>query len=172
MPTKRRQPRPQTFDSVSEVFDKINVALLRELQADPRLPISELARRVNMSAPAVRDRIGRLEAIGVIAGYRVVIDPASVGLPVTAFVRIRPAPGTLPKIAKLAQEIEEVTECYRITGEDCFLVKLHAPALEQLELTLDRFLAFGTTTSSLVVSTPVPMRPPPLPTQSGRVVRA
>jgi Lrp/AsnC family transcriptional regulator, leucine-responsive regulatory protein len=172
MPKKQRQPRPQTFDMVSELFDDVNLALLRELQADPRLPVSELGRRVNMSAPAVRDRIGRLEAAGVIAGYRVVIDPERVGLPVTAFVRIRPAPGTLPKIAKLAQETEEVTECYRITGEDCFLVKLHATALDQLELILDRFLAFGTTTSSLVVSTPVPRRPPPLPTRSDRVVRA
>jgi Lrp/AsnC family leucine-responsive transcriptional regulator len=119
-----------------------------------------------MSAPAVRDRIGRLESLGVIAGYQVVIDAASVGLPVTAFTRIRPVPGALPKIAKLAAEMPEVTECYRITGEDCFLVKLHAPALDQLEGLLDRFLAFGNTTTSIVVSTPVPTRPPPLPVQT------
>jgi Lrp/AsnC family leucine-responsive transcriptional regulator len=116
-----------------------------------------------MSAPAVRDRIGRLESLGVIAGYRVLIDAASVGLPVTAFTRIRPVPGALPKIAKLAAEMPEVTECYRITGEDCFLIKFHAAALNQLEVVLDRFLAFGNTTTSIVVSTPVPTRPPPLP---------
>jgi Lrp/AsnC family transcriptional regulator, leucine-responsive regulatory protein len=165
-PSKRRQPRPSTYDSSEGVLDQVNTALLRELQAEPRIATSELARRVGMSAPAVRERIQRLEAVGVIAGYRVVIDPAAVGLPLTAFSRIRPVPGALPKIAKLAAETPEVTECYRITGEDCFLVKLHAPALDQLETILDRFLAFGNTTTSIVVSTPVPARPPPLPDPS------
>ena len=75
-------------------------------------------------------------------------------------------PGSLPKIAELAAELPEVTECYRITGEDCFLIKLHAPAIEQLEATLDRFLAYGNTTTSIVVSTPVPgARPPARPAE-------
>lgn len=160
---KRRQPRPSAFNSVDNVFDDVNLALLRELQAEPRIATSELARRIGMSAPAVRERIQRLEAAGVIAGYRVVIDPASVGLPITAFARVRPMPGALPKIAALAAATPEVTECYRITGEDCFLIKLHAPALDQLERILDRFLAFGNTTTSIVVSTTVPTRQPPLP---------
>ncbi|MDE3133825.1 MAG: Lrp/AsnC family transcriptional regulator [Acidobacteriota bacterium] len=163
LPPKRRQPRPSAFNSTDNVFDDVNLALLRELQADPRIATSELARRIGMSAPAVRERIQRLEAAGVIAGYRVVIDPASVGLPITAFARIRPLPGALPKIAELAAETPEVTECYRITGEDCFLIKLHAPALDQLERILDRFLAFGNTTTSIVVSTTVAARQPPLP---------
>lgn len=166
MPSKRLNQTMTAFEAASAIFDGVNVALLRELQCEPRLAVSELARRVHMSAPAVRERLQRLETLGVIAGYRVVIDPASVGLPVTAFTRIRPAPGALPKVAQLAAEIPEVTECYRVTGEDCFLVKLHAPALERLEGILDRFLAFGTTTTSIVVSTPVPARPPPLPTIS------
>jgi Lrp/AsnC family transcriptional regulator, leucine-responsive regulatory protein len=148
------------------LFDEVNRALLRELQAEPRIATSQLARRIGMSAPAVRERIQRLGAAGVIAGYRVLIDPASVGLPITAFVRIRPVPGALPKIAKLAADTPEVTECYRITGEDCFLIKLHAPALDQLEGILDRFLAFGTTTTSIVVSTTMPARQPPLPFDS------
>lgn len=137
--------------------------LLGELEADPRCATSELARRVRMSAPAVRERLQRLEQAGVITGYRTEIDPASLGYPVTAFTRIRPMPGALPKIAQLAAEIPEVTECYRITGEDCFLAKVHAPALERLEEILDRFLVYGNTTTSLVVSAPVPRRHLPLP---------
>jgi Lrp/AsnC family leucine-responsive transcriptional regulator len=125
--------------------------------------MAELARRVGMSAPAVTERVQRLQRSGVIAGYRLDIDPAAVGLPVTAFARIRPMPGSLPKIAELAAELPQVTECYRITGEDCFLIKLHAPAIDQLEAILDRFLVYGNTTTSIVVSTPVPRRPPPLP---------
>lgn len=137
--------------------------LLGELEADPRCPVSELARRVGMSPPAVRERVQRLEQAGVITGYRTEIDPASLGYPVTAFTRVRPVPGALPKLAQLAADIPEITECYRITGEDCFLVKVHAPALDQLEAILDRFLTFGTTTTSIVVSTPVPPRQLPLP---------
>jgi Lrp/AsnC family leucine-responsive transcriptional regulator len=125
--------------------------------------MAELARRVSMSAPAVTERVQRLQQAGVIAGYLLDIDPVAVGLPVTAFARIRPMPGSLPKIAELASELPQVTECYRITGEDCFLIKLHAPSIDQLEAILDRFLVYGNTATSIVVSTPVPRRPPPLP---------
>lgn len=141
----------------------MNLRLLTELQANPRLSMAELARRVGMSAPAVTERVQRLERTGVIKGYRMEVDPAALGLPVTAFARIRPLPGSLPKIAQLAAEIPWVTECYRITGEDCFLVKLHAHAINELEDILDRFLTYGNTTTSIVVSTPVEPRNAPLP---------
>jgi Lrp/AsnC family leucine-responsive transcriptional regulator len=145
-------------------LDAANLRLLSELQVDPRLSMSELGRRVGMSAPAVTERVQRLEAAGVIAGYRMDIDPAALGMPVTALVRIRPGPGQLPKIARAAQETAQVVECHRITGEDCFLLKVHAPSIAELEEILDRFLLFGQTTTSIVVSTPVPARPLPLPT--------
>lgn len=116
-----------------------------------------------MSAPAVRERIQRLERAGVIAGYRVDLDPQALGLPIAAFVRIRPGPGQLAKVARLAQETREVVECHRITGEDCFLLKVYVAAVDQLDQVIDRFLLYGQTTTSLVQSTPVPPRPIPLP---------
>jgi Lrp/AsnC family transcriptional regulator, leucine-responsive regulatory protein len=163
LPNNRQQMNLSAYDHEEVLLDEVNLRILTELQDSPRLPMAELGRRIGMSAPSVTERVQRLERAGVIAGYRLDIDPAAVGLPVTAFTRIRPMPGSLPKIAELAAELPEVTECYRITGEDCFLIKLHAPAIEQLEATLDRFLAYGNTTTSIVVSTPVPRRPPPLP---------
>ena len=147
----------------SRSLDAVNRRLLSELQADPRMSMSELARRVGMSAPAVTERVQRLEASGVILGYRMDVDPAALGLPVTALVRIRPGPGQLPKIALAAQETPQVVECHRITGEDCFLVKVHAPSIGALEEILDRFLLYGQTTTSIVVASPVPARPLPLP---------
>lgn len=125
--------------------------------------MSALGRRVGMSAPAVTERVQRLERSGVITGYRMEVDPAALGLPVTAFARIRPAPGQLPKVAELAASLPQVSECHRITGEDCFLVKVHAAAVDRIEEVLDRFLLFGQTTTSIVVSTPVPSRPLPVP---------
>ena len=124
--------------------------------------MSALARRVGMSAPAVSERIQRLERAGVITGYRVDISPAALGLPVTAFVRIRPTAGQLPRIAQLARETPEISECHRISGEDCFLIKMHAATIEGLEKTLDCFLTYGQTISSIVVSTPVSPRGLPI----------
>ena len=144
-------------------LDDVNRQLLRELQADPRITMSALARRVGMSAPAVTERVQRLERSGVIAGYRVDIDPAALGMPVAAYARIRPVPGQLPKIAALAKRMPEVSECHRITGEDCFLLKMHAATVEQVEDILDQFLLYGQTVTSIVVSTPVPLRPLAIP---------
>jgi Lrp/AsnC family transcriptional regulator, leucine-responsive regulatory protein len=138
------------------------------LQAEPRLPMTELGRRVGMSAPAVTERVRRLEEAGVIRGYRLEIDPAALGLPLTAYIRVRPNAGYLPRVAELAQEMPEVVECHRITGEDCFIIKVHLPAMDQLDGILDRLLLLGTTTTSIVQSTPVPLRPLPLDGQTAR----
>jgi Lrp/AsnC family leucine-responsive transcriptional regulator len=143
--------------------DHRNIELLRLLRDDPRLSTSELARRVGMSAPAVRERILRLEDTGIIRGYRLELDPAALGYPVAAFVRVRPAPGQLPRLAELARSMPEVVECHRVTGEDCFVLKVHLQSIDELDKVLDRLLAYGQTTTSIIQSTPVPLRSLPLP---------
>lgn len=152
-----------TYRLNHELLDDVNVRLLRELQQEPRLTMSELGRRVAMSAPAVTERVRRMEEAGIILGYRLDVNPVPLGLPITVFIRIRPNPGQLPRVAELAQQIPEVVECYRITGEDCFILKAHIPAMDQLDRILDRFLLYGSTTTSIVQSSPVPLRVPPLP---------
>ncbi len=109
--------------------DARNVELLRLLRDDPRMSVSALARRVGMSAPAVRERIQRLEEAGIIKGYRLDIDARALGYPIAAFVRIRPMPGQLAKIAELAQSMPQIVECDRITGEDCFILKIYLEIL-------------------------------------------
>ncbi|WP_150462761.1 Lrp/AsnC family transcriptional regulator [Nesterenkonia ebinurensis] len=143
----------------STSLDEVNCRILSVLADEPRLSTSALARKVAMSTPAVRERVKRLEEVGVIRGYHLDIDPAAIGLPVAAWVRVRPGPGQLPKIAKLAEAVPQVSECHRISGEDCFLLKVHVPRIEDLEGVLDRFLLYGQTTSSLIVSSPVLPRP-------------
>jgi len=144
------------------VLDDTNRRLLRELHANPRITMSALGRIVGMSAPAVTERVQRMERDGVITGYRVEVDPAALGLPVSAFTRVRPAPRELSKVAELAASLPQVSECHRITGEDCFLIRVHAPTIQELEETLDQFLLYGQTVTSMVVSTPVPRRPLPV----------
>ena len=167
MAVNRSARAGQRFQNAKDLLDPINARILHSLQADPRISMSELGRRVGMSAPAVTERVQRLEEAGVILGYRLEVDPAAVGFPVAAWVRVRPGPGQLTKIAELATTIPEVVECHRITGEDCFLMKVYVPAVDQLETVLDRFLLYGQTTSSIVQSSPVPARPVPLPPAPG-----
>ncbi len=159
--TTTRTPRlPIGLPDGKSLLDETNVRLLEALSDDPRASTAELARQLGMSAPAIRERLTRLEETGVIRGYRLDIDPAAIGLPIAAWVRIRPGPGQLPKIAELAKRTPQVSECHRISGEDCFLLKVHVPAIEALEAVLDQFLLYGQTSSSFVVSTPVPPRNP------------
>jgi Lrp/AsnC family leucine-responsive transcriptional regulator len=149
------------------LLDRRNVELIRALRADPRLGTAELARRIGMSAPAVKERLTRLEEGGIIRGWRLDLDPAALGWPITVFVRVRPMPGQLARVAELAAALPQVAECHRVTGEDCFVMKLHLDTLEGLERVLDRFLAHGETTTSIVQSSPVPPRGPPLPDLAG-----
>jgi Lrp/AsnC family transcriptional regulator, leucine-responsive regulatory protein len=169
LPNNHSSAKTSAYDHEERLLDDVNLRILAELRDSPQLSMAELGRRIGMSAPAVTERVHRLQQAGVITGYHLDIDPAAIGLPVTAFARIRPMPGSLPKIAELAAGLPQVTECYRITGEDCFLIKLHAPAIDELEAVLDRFLVYGNTTTSIVVSTPVPRRPPPLPSPRAAV---
>jgi len=145
------------------LLEDTNVRLLRELRDDPRISITQLARRVGLSPPTVRERLTRLEEAGVIAGWRLAVNPAALGYPLLAFIRVRPMPGQVARIPQLAQEIPQIVECHRITGEDCFIMKVHFVAIDQLDAVLDRFLVHGQTTTSIVQSTPVPLRDLPLP---------
>jgi Lrp/AsnC family leucine-responsive transcriptional regulator len=144
--------------STNGLLDEIDRRIVGELVADGRLPMAELGRRVSLSPPAVADRVQRLERAGVITGYHARVDPRALGYPVAAVVRVAPASGQLQRIRDVAQGTPEVTECHRITGEDCFLLKLHLRSLDDLEGVLDRFTPYGRTTTSLVHSSPVENR--------------
>ena len=127
------------------------------------MSLAELGRRVGLSSPAVADRVARLEAAGVISGYHAAVDPRALGLALGVVVRVRPAARQIAKVAEVARASEEVVECERITGEDCFYVRAHVRDVEHLEELIDRFTPFGQTTTSLVQSAPVPRRSPALP---------
>jgi Lrp/AsnC family leucine-responsive transcriptional regulator len=141
-----------------ELVDETNGKLLMELQRDARLSLAELGRRVGLSPPAVAERLQRLEEAEVITGYRAEIDPRALGYTLAAVIRIRPNARQLPKVAQLARDTPEVVECHRITGDDCYFMKLHVRSVEHLEEVLDRFVIYGQTTTSIVQSSPVPRR--------------
>jgi Lrp/AsnC family leucine-responsive transcriptional regulator len=155
----------KTLTAAGYDLDATNRRLLRELERDARLSIAELGRRLNLSAPAVAERMQRLERAGVITGYRAELDPKALGFPIAVVVRVRPASRQLQKIPELARETPEVVECHRITGEDCFFLKVHLRSMDDLEEILDRFTPFGQTTTSIIHSSPVARRALPLDEQ-------
>lgn len=143
-------------------IDATDRKIIGELTTDGRVSLAELGRRVSLSPPAVAERVQRLERAGIITGYRAELDPRALGYQLTAIVRIKPAPGRLPRIPELALEIPEVAECHRITGEDCFFLKVHLRSIDELSPLLDRFLQYGSTTTSIVNGAPIPGRQPPI----------
>jgi Lrp/AsnC family leucine-responsive transcriptional regulator len=145
------------------VADPVNRRLLEELLANPRMSMSALARAVGMSAPAVTERVLRLERAGVIGGWRMVLDPAALGLNLSAFVRLRPRPGMAGRLQTEAEATPQVTECHHITGEDCFLLRVYVASVDELGQVLERLAVCGETTSSVVLTSPIPGRPLPLP---------
>ena len=143
-------------------LDTIDHKIIGQLATDGRVPWAELGRRVNLSSPATAERVQRLERGGVITGYRAEIDPRALGYPLAAIVRIRPAPGMQHRIPELAGQIPEISECHRITGEDCFYIKVYLRSIDDLAKILDRFLAYGETTTSIINASPIPRRDPPV----------
>src|ERR1700691_2056693 len=105
-------------------MDVIDRRIVAELQTPPRLRVAELARRIGLSGPAVADRLRRLEESGNLS-YRAEGNPRALGYTICAIVRISPAGGGLRLIPRIAREVPNVTECYRVTGEDCYFIKVY-----------------------------------------------
>lgn len=141
-------------------LDATNRQLIAALQEDARVSLAELGRRVGLTAPAVGERLARLEEAGVIRGYHADIDPRALGYELSAILRIRPGALMIAKIAELAQRTPEVTECHRVTGDDCFIMRLHVRDVIHLEELIDSFCPYGQTTTSIMQTSPVPGRGP------------
>lgn len=144
-------------------LDQLDAKILRALTADARTSMAELARAVGLSAPSVSERVRRLEEAGVIQGYRAEVDPRALGLALSAYLRIRPIPGQLRKVASVLDSLEAVVECDRVTGEDCFIAKAHVRSVEELEKLIDQVMPYAMTNTSIIQSSPVKRRLPPMP---------
>ena len=141
-------------------LDATDVRILDALIHDARTRIADLARSVGLSPPSVSERIRRLEEAGVIEGYTLAINPKALGLPVAAWLRIRPIPGQLKKVADILQGLPEIVECDRITGEDCFIARAQIESVEDLEKLIDQVIPYAMTNTSIIQSSPVKRRLP------------
>ena len=157
MPSEQRIERRQTFDPLDEIDRRI----VAELYGDARLRVAELGRRVGLSPPAVAERLRRLTDGGALR-IHAEVEPRALGYAICAIVRVSPSTRDLKLIPEVARQLPQVTECHRITGEDCYFLKLYLRSIEELEPILDHFTPLGRTTTSIVNATPVPRRPLPV----------
>jgi len=135
-------------------LDAMDGKILDILQADARTTLSEIGRRIHMSQPAVTERVRRMEAAGVITGYHARVDPAALGYPITAFIRVAKRIHETP-LELVAAQLPEIVECHSITGDDCGVVKVVAVSVGDLERVITALTRCGVTSSSLILSSSI-----------------
>jgi Lrp/AsnC family leucine-responsive transcriptional regulator len=144
-------------------LDEVDWAIIEQLQREARISLSELGRRVQLSASATTERVRNLESLGVITGYHAAVDLAKVGYPVLAVVRLKYPGNRHQPLHRLLEERREILECLRTTGDDCYTLKVAATSMEHLETLVDELAGFGSTTTSVVYRRTLPYRDPDRP---------
>lgn len=140
-------------------MDAMDWALLAELQDDARLSYSELSRRVHLSAPAVAERVRRLEETGVITGYHARVDASRAGRAVVALIRMSCYGPRCVLRDEQALAWPEILEVNRVTGDACCLLRVATASMTTFEEMIDRLAPYGHPSSMMVLSSPVPWRP-------------
>ena len=140
------------------ILDPTDVAIIETLQDDGRISVSELGRKVGLSQPATSERLKRLEERGIIKAYRAVIDPAAVGLNMMAIIRLRTTHEHIKSCLKQFAEMPEIMEVLRLTGEDCFHLKVIVPSPAELESIVDAIARYGSVTTAIVLRSEPPKR--------------
>ncbi|SCC63939.1 Lrp/AsnC family transcriptional regulator [Kosakonia oryziphila] len=144
------------------VIDDIDRAILTSLAEDARQSLKVLSARVGLTSPSTAERVKRLEERGVIEGYGARVNLAALDYRLQALVRVRPLPGMLQKVDKLIQALPECIESDKVTGEDCFVMRLVVRSIEQLDALLDTISEYAQCNTSIVKSSPVKRRLPPI----------
>ena len=142
-------------------LDDTDQAILEVLLKDSRTSLKDLGQQVGLSSPSVAERLRRLEERGVIRAFTIDINPQALGYTLQAVVRIRPLPGKLHSVQKLIEDTPQFVECDKVTGDDCFVAKLHVRSIEHLDQILDRIANQAETNTAIVKAQPIKRRPPP-----------
>ena len=146
---------------MNQKIDQFDQKILQLLQQDARISHAEIGRKVYLSQPAVSERIKRLEAAGVIRGYRADISPRALGYQITAMIRISTQQGR--PYAEYVASCPEIIDCYTVTGEDGAVMRVLATDVEHLQRLINELNAFGSTSTAIVLTTHVAGKPISVP---------
>ncbi|URN97591.1 Lrp/AsnC family transcriptional regulator [Leclercia adecarboxylata] len=144
------------------IIDDIDRHILRCLVEDARMSLKVLSARVGLTSPSTAERLKRLEERGIIQGYSARVNLAALGYTLQALVRVRPLPGLLQKVDKYIQQMPECIESDKVTGEDCFVIRLVVRSIEHLDTLLDGLAQHAQCNTSIVKRSPVSRRLPPV----------
>jgi Lrp/AsnC family transcriptional regulator, leucine-responsive regulatory protein len=142
--------------------DAVDSAIIDLLFQDSRASLRAIGAQVGLSAPAVRDRILRLEDIGVIEGFGIRLNARALGFALEAILRVEPLPGKMRAVEKVLQAMPEIVECSVVTGEDCFVAPLVLREIAEIDRLLGPLHDIARTKTSIVHRQPVPPRRPPV----------
>lgn len=140
---------------IERLLDQIGIKILVVLQKNARTPLARIGEKVGLSAPAVAERVKKLEEAGVIQGYHARIEPAVMGRPVAAFINLTTDSRHYPAVKTLAARLPEIVACHHVSGEVSFVIHVRVADLAGLETVVDRLSPFGQTRTAIVLSTPV-----------------
>jgi len=138
-----------------KLLDQIGLKILDVLQENARLPLSRIGKKVGLSAPAVTERIRKLEEAGIIKGYHARIAPEAVGRSVSAFINLTTDPSNYMSVKALAADMHQIASCHHISGDASFILHVQVADLSALESVVERLSPFGQTQTAIVLSTSV-----------------
>lgn len=141
-----------------KLLDETGWAMLCALQENARISYADLGRKVGLTPPAVADRIRRLEAAGIITGYHATVNPAKLGLGLTAIIRFKGANVTSERIIDVVKRCPEIVECHDLTGDDCMLLTVVVASVSHLQSVIARLMPFGASNTSIVLASPLQHR--------------
>jgi Lrp/AsnC family transcriptional regulator, leucine-responsive regulatory protein len=141
-------------------MDTLDLQILSSLDADARRPFADLARELNVSQPTIADRVQRLEERGILRGSMICLDYARLGFPISAFIRIRSYAPPDRGLLQAMRDIPQIIEVHSVTGEDCMIARTVVRSVEELGAVLTRLSAFGQSSTSVILDTPIPLRNP------------
>ncbi len=141
-------------------MDRYDRLLLAELLENGRASFAQLARKVNLSAPAVAERVAKLEASGVISGYRAQIDLSKIGLPIQCVIELRLAQHGSQQAYEELAKIPQLTQCHRVTGDPCVIMQAAVGSMPELETLIDRVAQLGFSKTAIILSSVVTDRVP------------
>lgn len=136
-------------------LDETSIHILAELQRDGRLSYSELARRVGLSTPATIERVRKLEDASIIDGYSVRLNLEALGFTVMALIEVKTDPTRYDRVLEFARNTREIRECYFVTGDGSFMTRVVCRSIAELQGMIERMGLFGTTRTSVVLSSPI-----------------
>lgn len=134
-------------------LDAVGRQILRLLQEDARLPYSEIGRRVGLTAPAVAERVRRMEEMGIITGFHVAVNPAKLGLPIMAYLYVTAHHGRYDLARDFALQQSTLIECYCIAGDRDLLIKGVFESVEHMQQMVDQLMRYGSVNTTLVMAT-------------------